>query len=275
MWRLIVFLYLFSGLVFAQGNAEKAPPEVDQALRERIGKFYQAHVDGKFRAADQFVAEDSKDYFFGASKRRYLSYEIQDITYSDNFTRAKATVQCEFEVMMPGVGKMIKMKMPRPSLWKIVDGQWYWYVDPNAPVVTPFGVMQPRSAPSAGAPAAPLTPPKGPGIEGIQKLVKADKQVVRLSSDAPSEDQVTISNSMPGAVTLTLQVPAVPGLEAKLDRTQLAQQQTARLSVAYTPKEKGPKPPALLSVTVVPTNQVIPLRIVFRPPDAASAKPTK
>ena len=51
----------------------KAPPEVDDALRQRVTAFYQAHVDGKFRAADQFVAEDSKDAFFEAPKRRYLN----------------------------------------------------------------------------------------------------------------------------------------------------------------------------------------------------------
>jgi len=35
----------------AQELLEKAPPEVDDALRARVTKFYQAMVDGKFRAA--------------------------------------------------------------------------------------------------------------------------------------------------------------------------------------------------------------------------------
>ena len=42
---------------------EKAPPHVDQTLRERVKIFYQAHVDGKFRVADTVVHEDSKDAF--------------------------------------------------------------------------------------------------------------------------------------------------------------------------------------------------------------------
>jgi hypothetical protein len=73
-----------------------APPrELDAALRDRVQKFFQAHVDGKFRAADQYVAEESKDAFFSADKPRYLSFELASITYSDQFTRATALVTCE------------------------------------------------------------------------------------------------------------------------------------------------------------------------------------
>src|SRR5262245_31278623 len=81
---------------------DKPPAEVDQALRGRIAKFYQAHVDGKFRQADELVADDTKDYFYEAKKTRFLSYEIQRIEYSENFTRALAIVLCEMRVMFPG-----------------------------------------------------------------------------------------------------------------------------------------------------------------------------
>ena len=47
---------------------EKAPPEVDNALRERVSKFFQAHVDGKFRLAEEVIAEDSKDFFYNMEK---------------------------------------------------------------------------------------------------------------------------------------------------------------------------------------------------------------
>jgi hypothetical protein len=46
----------------AQQPAElfsKAPPTVDAALRARISKFYQLHVESKFRQAEALVAEDT------------------------------------------------------------------------------------------------------------------------------------------------------------------------------------------------------------------------
>ena len=68
-----ILVLLLGGIALAQeaGNIfEKAPPEVDEALRARITRFYQAFIDGKFRLADALVADDSKDVFFAAEKRR-------------------------------------------------------------------------------------------------------------------------------------------------------------------------------------------------------------
>ena len=53
-----------SKIVFS--GVGKTADEMDEALRARIHKFYQAHVDAKYRIADQVVAEDSKDLFFAA-----------------------------------------------------------------------------------------------------------------------------------------------------------------------------------------------------------------
>src|ERR1700726_4555299 len=68
----------------------KAPPDVEEALRARISKFHQAHVDGKPRRAEEVVAEDSKDFFYDMKKPKALSFEIGKIEYSKDFTEAKA-----------------------------------------------------------------------------------------------------------------------------------------------------------------------------------------
>src|SRR5712692_6584417 len=73
----------------------KPPADVDEALRSRIAKFYQAHVDKKFRQADEYVAEDTKDFYYEASKPAYLDFEIKSIAYSDNFTKANVVVHCK------------------------------------------------------------------------------------------------------------------------------------------------------------------------------------
>src|SRR6516164_2005091 len=152
-------LFVCSAYCFAQAPADlfnKPPADVDRALRARISEFYQDHVDGKFRQADSLVAEETKDFYFASNKPKYLSFEIQRIDYSEGFTRAKATVLCEQYVMIPGFTDK-PMKVPTPSTWKLVDGEWYWYIDPDSLNETPFGKMKagpgdssgPRSLPNA------------------------------------------------------------------------------------------------------------------------------
>src|SRR5271157_484849 len=142
-------LTLFATGSFAQNAGDlfnKPPADVDQALRGRIAEFYDLHVKGEFRKAEALVADDTKDIYYSSNKTKYVSFEIGRIDYSDNFTRAKATVLCEQYIMLPGfMGK--PMKVPIPSNWKQVDGAWYWYVDPESLRVTPFGKMTPGAAP--------------------------------------------------------------------------------------------------------------------------------
>ncbi len=267
----ILSLFIFIGAgVLAQTDSPTpatkspaAPPRVDKALRGRIQIFFQAHVDGKPRAADQVVAEDSKDFFFEIPKPRYLSFEILTIEYSDKFTKAKATVNCEEEVMMMGLGKM-KVKMPRISTWKLERGQWFWYFDQSAPQETPWGKMvSPGKA--SGGPSTPFQMPKGPSPADLTGLVKADKQIVTLAKP-PMADIVTITNGMPGWVKLVLEPPRVeiPGLEFKLDPVDVQGGKSATLSISYDPKgEKPPQSAVLANVLVEPVGTVIPIRIVL------------
>src|SRR5438876_5075534 len=178
MSRTFVFILLISGhRAQTEGNLlDKAPPEVDAALRDRVTKFYQAHVDRKLiRQADQYVAEDSKDFFYEANKPTYLEFQIDKITYSDDFTKAKAIVNCKMFVMMPGFTDK-PMTVPSPSTWKIENGQWVWYVDQKLGRETPFGRMKPaEGAPSAGSVPSLAS---GPDIQALWKSVRADKQSV-------------------------------------------------------------------------------------------------
>src|SRR5664280_2888317 len=115
-----ILLAIFATGSFAQnpGDAFNKPPaDVDQVLRARITEFYDLHVKGEFRKAEAWVAEDTKDIYYTSNKTKYLSFEIGRIDYSDNFTRAKATVLCEQNIMLPGfLGKPMKVQIP--STWK-------------------------------------------------------------------------------------------------------------------------------------------------------------
>ena len=245
-------LLVCSAYCFAQAPADlfnKPPADVDRALRARISEFYQDHVDGKFRQADALVAEDTKDFYFASNKPKYLSFEIQRIDYSEGFTRAKATILCEQYVMMPGFANK-PLKVPTPSTWKLVDGQWYWYVDQNALRQTPFGTMQPGPGAQSGLPAVP----SGKDMAFIFTQVKADKSVVSLKPGI--EEQVTITNGAQGQVSLEL-TGKVPGVEVKLDRMNLAAGEKAILRLRASNDAK----PGVLSLRVEQTNQVIPIQV--------------
>jgi hypothetical protein len=257
MFRLILLAILATGS-FAQNAGDvfnKPPADVDQALRARITEFYDLHVKGEFRKAEAWVAEDTKDIYYNSNKTKYISFEIGRIDYSDNFTRAKATVVCQQYIALPGfIGT--PMKIPIPSTWKLVDGTWYWYVDPESLRVTPFGKMNPgppsESGSSSSIPAIPTTVP-----DFIYKQVKADKASVTLK--AGESGQVTITNGAPGPMNISL-TGSVPGVEVKLDRTILNAGEKAVLTIQAGNDAK----PGVLSIQVEQTNQVIPIQVAIK-----------
>jgi hypothetical protein len=268
--RITLFLALACS-VFGQAPSDlfdKAPPPVDEALRARVAKFYQAHVDGKFRVADQVVADDSKDAFFGADKTRYKAFEITKIAYSDRFTRARVITTCDSEFVT--IMSRFPVKMPLTTLWKLESGEWFWYVEPRSDGIdTPFGRM---SAGKAGG-RSPF-PAKMPDAAAILKQVKVDRTEVKLSSFEPASAEVTVSNQMPGSISLSLSFNGFPGFKARLDRTELGAGESARVLLECKPEDQRPKPTLTLQLTVEPTGQVIPIRVLFAvPPEIEKTLP--
>jgi len=237
---------------FAQDPADlfnRPPADVDQALRARMNEFYQDHVEGKFRQAEALVAEDTRDFFYSGNKPKYLSFEIRRIDYSEGYTRAKATVLCEQYVLMPGFTDK-PLKVPVPSTWKLVDSQWYWYVDPELLRQSPFGKL----TAGAGGSSNGIRIPRAEEMNFIFSQVKADKTAVSLK--AGESDQVTISNSAQGQMSISI-LGAPPGVEVKLDRMDLKSGEKAVLTFRAGAGAK----PGILSVRVEQTNQVIPIQV--------------
>lgn len=232
----------------------KPPEKVDQALRARITEFYQDHVAGKFREAERLVAEDTKDFFYNTNKPRYLGFSIQKIEYSDNFTKAKATLLCEQRVLFPGFADK-PVKIPTPSTWKLIDGQWFWYVDPESMRESPFGKMTAGTTPSSGPLPSPGAIPDNPMF--IMHQVKAETQAVHL---APGETkEVAIANTAPGTMTLLIS-SRPPGVEASLAHNDLSAQGKTTLTLKAGEHAKS----GTLSVTVVQTREVIPIQVTVQ-----------
>ena len=256
MLRSILLAILATGS-YAQNAGDvfnKPPAEVDQALRKRITEFYDLHVKGEFRKAEAWVAEDSQELYYDSRKTKYLSVEIARIEYFDNFTLAKATLLAEQYIMLPGFTDK-PMKVPIPSTWKLVNGIWCWYVDPETIGATPFGKVKPGTAQKSASGSIPPIPTTVPDF--VYKQVKADKASVTLK--AGESGQVTITNGAPGDMNISL-TGSVPGVEVKLDRTVLNAGEKAVLTVrAGTDARSG-----VLSIQVEQTNQVIPIQIAIQ-----------
>ncbi len=240
-----------------------APPDVDVALRTRISKFYQTQIDGKPRLAEPLVAEDSKDVFYAMNKPRFLSFSIERIDYSDNFTRAKASVMVKMYVPLAFLGKE-PMNLAIPSLWKIEYGEWCWYIDPDSLKSSPFGKMNPATPEPSNTPVSAPEMKGGPTVEDLWQKVKADKPVVILHTATPTEEQVSITNHMPGPVTIDVRFPPAPGLEVVADRREIAANEKAIIRFRYKPGSgKIPTGSVVGRVAVEPIHSLITLRVVF------------
>jgi len=250
----------------------QAPPALDQALRSRVQFFFQAHVDAKWRLADQVVAEDSKDNFFAMQKPRVLSFDIAKIEYSDNFQRAKVTVNCEEDMIMMGAGS-VRLKMPRSSDWKLENGEWFWYFDPNAVRETPFGPMKylTNGAPGEQSPPTQLTMPQGPSAKDIQTSIKLDKMEVSLKSNEPSSDTVTVSNGMPGWVTLALQLPELPASTLRWTR-RTSRPASRPISRSASTQRRAAPPSEVVNLLVNPTGMLFAIHVTFQAPAPATGK---
>lgn len=234
---------------------QKAPPEVDQRLRERITAFYQAHVDRKFRQAEQYVAEDTKDFFYERRKSGIIKFELKDVVYSDNFTRAKATVVCHQNIMLPGFNGQV-VGVPVPSHWKIENGDWFFYVDEQDINAMPFGGLKAAaSAPGESAGDAMPNLSSGPDLQALQTMVSVERDRVQVTSgEAPPP--VRVASAAPGRLSLKLEFPKVPGFSASLESPELPARGSTLLRFHLDPQEPL-RTGVLVRLTVEQTGQVL------------------
>jgi hypothetical protein len=256
MYRILIFVSLASA-AFAQDPADlfnRAPADVEQALRARITEFFHDHVTGEYRKAEELVAEDTKDYFYANNKPHYLGFEIGKIDYSDGYTKAKALVIVKMAIMLPGFNGKV-MDIPSPSYWKLIDGKWYWYLDTAMRNASPMGEMKP--GPPRAADAPPAMPVIAASTEELFAQVKADKAAVGVKPGSP--DQIVISNGMVGPINLSVQ-GKIEGIEAAFDRAEIKPGEKATLTVKAANGAKD----GVLSVRVQQTGQTIPIQVVLK-----------
>lgn len=253
MFRIGAIALLAVGILCAQAPDEKPPADVDAALRARIQEFYHYFETQEYRKAEKLIAEDSQDFFYNHNKPHYLSVAIQNIRYSEHFTRASVVVLAEQFVMMPGFAGT-PMKVPTASTWKIVDGQWFWFVDPIEARRTPFGLIPEKP----NAPASPgALPPIPTTADFALNLVKVESNSLEMKPGASA--QVTFNNTARGMAFLSVQA-LPPGVEAAFDRTQLAAGEKALLTVKTGKTAK----PGTIAVKVMPTGEIVAITLAVK-----------
>jgi hypothetical protein len=277
-------------LAFSQDNvpSESAPPEVDQALRARVTQFYSANISGKWRDAFQVVADDMQNEYLAASKDTYDRCDTIKITYGDNFTKATVRENCHGEYRWHNTH--IPATIPLTSTWKLVDGQWFWYYLKPTEVMTPWGLS-----------AIPPDDPKAPGSSGVNTKIetvlkdpasmakeilgqiKVDKKEIHLLGYETSREELHISNTMPGTISVQISSPPVPGFRIKQASADIAPKETSAIVFEYDTEEakkqcgecyKLPKPKLTANIRIDPTAQVFQIKITFAiPPDLEKQLP--
>lgn len=274
-------------LVSAQGFAgifEKAPPNIDAALRARIQQFFVAQKAQNWAQALQIVHPESQNAFIGADKMRYNSFKIIAINWDENYTSAKAVIEFETEFHFPGFGKR-DVHIPLTSVWKLIDGQWYWYAVPFNPQQgkdSPFGPMfrDPAGKPVAGPGEAPdinKLIASGPSIAELRSRVTVDKSEVILQSHIASEDTIKVVSKFDGAVHVKVDADELPCLSTSIDKPVLQAGETATIKFACKPDNPVKKPDGRATVTIEEIAKVMPVKITFAypPADAAASKSNK
>lgn len=290
-----LLLSVVSATAFAQTTAPapptpsfKAPPEVEQALRARVTEFFQLHVESNFRKAYGMVAEDTKDYYFNNKKNTYKSFRVTGVKFlNSDFTKASVDLECQ-QVMERVEFRGVVIPIPMTTLWKIEDGKWMWYRDPNVTQLTPMGSSD-LSKIGAGTDEQiaerlkALTNPASIAQRGLQIVGQSgiDKPEVTLAMDKASSAEVTFHNGQSGYIKLGLDPGAkVAGFSATLDKVDVGANENAVLKLSYDPpagsgsarQSPAQTMPQAVQVRlfVQPFNQTFMVKVNFGTPAAAN-----
>jgi len=231
-----------------------AAAEAEAALRARVEQFYQLQVDKKYRQAEDLVAEESKDEYYNRAKQDIKGFSIQQIELADNNTRARVTIKGKVAIRAPFMAGQA-FDMPVLGSWKIENGQWVWYIDRELASQSPFGRINPPSGETKGPvdnkPAARMN------LATLMTLVTVDRTSVILNASNPVET-VTVSNDMPGAITLELTDPHLAGISVEVEKSDLKAGEKSAVRFRLTGEAKSS---GVVRLTASPVNKVFEIQV--------------
>src|SRR5579863_10120906 len=223
----------------------KAPPEVEQALRARANAFLNYESKGDFRKAYDLVAEDSKDYYFGATKEKSASFTNDEVEYGSDLSTATVKSTMRRQTML--AGHMVEVPQILISQWKLEKGEWVWYHDPSKDVTKTI------IGPLAVAPMETATDSRIPkeisdklAREVATKIIAApkatiDKKSIAFTLGKEGTDQVTFHNSNNGQVRVLAEVRGVADTITVEPNDLMADPQAdVPFKIIYKPRPESP-----------------------------------
>jgi len=238
-----------------------APAEVEKALRERVAGFYQPYVDGKFRGAEPFVCEDTKEQHYNQEKSKMRGFEVLKISFDDSFKKASVVTTVNTTILMRG--QSIPTNAPMATTWKVEDGKWCYYYDPAMGRPSPAGLMKAGPGSRTGMSVGDML--KDPNI--ILNQVKVNKEKFLVNSWEKSADTIIVTNGMPGSVTLSFQTESIAGLTYRLEKTELSAGESGLIEVIYDPMDATAKPTLRAILKIDPLGRTLSIPIVFDIPE--------
>jgi hypothetical protein len=189
----------------------QAPPEVDQALRARANAFLDSQSKGDFRKAYDLVAEDSKDFYFGAPKEKATSFTIDEVQYAPDLSTA--TVRATMKRQMLLAGHPVEVPQLQSSQWKLEKGEWVWYHDPSKDVTkTIIGEVPVAPLTTTTEPPVPKNMGQKAAMAAAAKIAPraaVDKKLVTFILGKEATEQVTFHNGNPGVIQVYVEVRGV------------------------------------------------------------------
>ena len=185
----------------------KPPAGMEDALRDRIAKFYQCYVDDKVRRSEEYVNPDERDAYYTIEKPHYFGFKILEIRFKDDFTRADAVLLIDKEIAIPGQD-VLRLSIPVPSHWILVDGVWYYTLTaakPGETVMTPFGpqvvpdpkdILKPKVLFTKDDVAKRVEEAQK-AIVQLDKAPQPSKKVAELGPGTGYRDEIEVFNGSP------------------------------------------------------------------------------
>ncbi len=275
MRRLALPLAALPAFLLAQAPAPPAgAPQVDQALRARITEFGQFLMSGDFRKAYAMVADDSQDFFFSTPKEKPLAYSIEDLRFNENFTQATVRVASTRRMLVGShlidVGDVIV------DHWKLEDGKWMWFHDPEttrSTIVGPIsveGTVKPGELNPKALPPKEVTPEiiaaaAETALKGRESKPVLDKESIEFTAGKPDTQQIMVHNNYPGQIRIfaTWSV-RVPGITLEPAEAAIDALGDGVLKIHYEPGERIP-PPAEATVEIQPFRKTYTFGVTVKP----------
>lgn len=239
--------------------AQKAPPEIESALSERVEAFYGHFKRGEFRKAEAFLDEDSKDLFYNAKKSRIISYQLKTIQWDEDFRSATVLVACETIVPMLGSSPV---SVPLASAWRYADGEWSMHLAEKTDAKTtsfnsPVGQMNFNQNSIAAGSRAPTPQVAPPTIESLSKMYAVDRDQLAFAGDAqqPVTQSVKLKNLSRGGLKVEMQGRELKGLEVVLPTERIEAGTEAEIAFTYRPEVKPLNGPYRIDFMVIPLSQ--------------------